>query len=180
MRALCSTVCYVLLFTTTQIVFPVGLVTPARNQQSCGSCAAFAATATHETCLRNAGTPLDGLDLAEQQLVDCAYNPDNGANGCNGAWVGAYQTWMAGNGGTVIHESEYPYLNTQPNLVCQVCKPINPGLLLHNDFFSNSTAPALLSRAMLRHITPRNATLYYTVYATLRCAALHYTTYMTL
>jgi hypothetical protein len=152
------------------------LVTPARNQQSCGSCAAFAATATHETCLRNAGTPLDGLDLAEQQLVDCAYNPDNGANGCNGAWVGAYQTWMAGNGGTVIHESEYPYLNTQPNLVCQVCKPINPGLLLHNDFFSNSTAPALLSRAMLRHITPRNATLYYTVYATLRCAALHYTT----
>jgi hypothetical protein len=108
------------------------LVTPARNQKSCGSCAAFAATATHETCLRKAGTALDGLDLAEQQLVDCAYNPDKGANGCNGAWVGAYQTWMAdseGNKGSVIHESEYPYLDTQPNLKCQVCKLIYPGLI---------------------------------------------------
>merc|ERR1712200_175863 len=37
------------------------LITKPKNQMSCGSCAAFAATATHETCMRRAGTPLKGL-----------------------------------------------------------------------------------------------------------------------
>ena len=74
------------------IIFPfiLGLITKPKNQMSCGSCAAFAATATHETCMRRAGTPLKGLDLSEQQLVDRGYNGKD-MNGCNGAYVGAYQ-----------------------------------------------------------------------------------------
>ena len=75
---------------------------------SCGSCAAFVATATHKTCMRRVGTPLKGLDLSEQQLVDCGYN-GKGMNDCNGAHVGAYQDFLANSGKAVSHEAQYPY-----------------------------------------------------------------------
>ena len=52
----------------------LGYVTEARNQMSCGSCAAFAATAVHETCMVKAGAKLRGMDLSEQWLVDCGYD----------------------------------------------------------------------------------------------------------
>jgi C1A family cysteine protease len=93
------------------------LITKPNNQMSCGSCAAFAATATHETCMRRAGTPLKGLDLSEQQLVDCGYNKKS-MNGCNGAYVGAYQDWLASSKKAVSHEAQYPYLDRDPNLRC--------------------------------------------------------------
>merc|ERR1712088_990202 len=70
------------------------LITKPKSQGSCGSCAAFAAMATIETCMAKAGTPLEGLDLAEQHLVDCGYNPSKGMNGCDGAGVGAYQAGL--------------------------------------------------------------------------------------
>merc|ERR1719512_415684 len=95
-----------------------GLITTPKSQGSCGSCAAFAAMSTIETCMRRAGTPLDGLDLAEQHLVDCGYNPSSGMNGCNGAWIGAYQSWMGQSKPDVSHEAQYPYLDRDPNLKC--------------------------------------------------------------
>lgn len=85
-----------------------GIVTPVRNQASCGSCAAFSANAVHETCLARVGTPTNGLDLSEQQVLDCAYGTE-GANGCNGAAPHAYQDWVAKNGGTFNLEADYPY-----------------------------------------------------------------------
>jgi len=94
-----------------------GLITTPKNQMSCGSCAAFAATAVHETCMARAGTPTNGLDLSEQQMVDCGYS-SSGANGCNGATIGAYQQYLASAGGTVSHEAQYPYLDRDPNLYC--------------------------------------------------------------
>merc|ERR550519_1760828 len=103
-----------------------GLITKPKNQMSCGSCAAFAATATHETCMRRAGTPMDGLDLSEQQLVDCGYN-GQGMNGCNGAYVGAYQEWMANNNNGYSHEAQYPYLDRDPNLRCMYKPTWNTG-----------------------------------------------------
>ena len=45
-----------------------------KNQGNCGSCAAFAATGLHETCMAKAGAPTNGLDLSEQYLVDCGYD----------------------------------------------------------------------------------------------------------
>ena len=51
-----------------------GLVTPAKNQMSCGSCAAFAATGAHETCMLVSKARFNGLDLSEQQLIDCGYD----------------------------------------------------------------------------------------------------------
>ena len=52
----------------------IGLVTIAKNQGNCGSCAAFAATGLHETCMAKAGAPAKKLDLSEQYLIDCGYN----------------------------------------------------------------------------------------------------------
>ena len=51
-----------------------GWVTEAKSQGNCGSCAAFAATGLHETCMAKAGAPIRSLDLSEQYLVDCGYN----------------------------------------------------------------------------------------------------------
>jgi hypothetical protein len=42
---------------------------------SCGSCAAFSATGVHETCMLKSGARFNGLDLSEQYLIDCGYNP---------------------------------------------------------------------------------------------------------
>ena len=97
--------------------FILGLITTPKSQGSCGSCAAFAAMSTIETCMRRAGTPLDGLDLAEQHLVDCGYNGGS-MGGCNGAYIGAYQSWMGETKPDVSHEAQYPYLDRDPNLKC--------------------------------------------------------------
>merc|ERR1712088_1266083 len=94
------------------------LITTPKSQGSCGSCAAFAAMSTIETCMARAGTPLTGLDLAEQHLVDCGYNPSKGMNGCNGAWIGAYQSWFPESNEKVSHEAQYGYLDRDPNLKC--------------------------------------------------------------
>jgi len=103
-----------------------GWVTPARSQASCGSCAAFATGGAMEICLARAKAPtaITGLDISEQQLVDCAYD-GNGANGCNGAWLSAYPKWIAGK--QVSHEYGYPYANSQPALKCQYKPYWNPG-----------------------------------------------------
>merc|ERR1712241_756791 len=94
-----------------------GLVTIAKNQGNCGSCAAFAASGLHETCMAKAGAPTAKLDLSEQYLIDCGYD-GNGMNGCKGAWLHAYTDWFAKNGGVSPHEGSYPYLDKYPNLNC--------------------------------------------------------------
>jgi C1A family cysteine protease len=95
-----------------------GLVTPARNQMSCGSCAAFAATGAHETCMLVSGARMNGLDLSEQMIIDCGYN-GNDMNGCHGAHSGSYGRVFANQlKGQGYHEVTYPYLDTQPKLSC--------------------------------------------------------------
>jgi C1A family cysteine protease len=54
------------------------MVNPVQNQGQCGSCWAFASTATIESAYAIAGNPL--TKLSEQQFVNC----DTGANGCDG------------------------------------------------------------------------------------------------
>ena len=48
-----------------------------------------------EICLAKAGADLTNLDIAEQQLVDCAYDGDN-AMGCDGATMAVYPNFIAG------------------------------------------------------------------------------------
>lgn len=67
-----------------------GKVTPAKNQGLCGSCWAFAAAAAIESKLLiqfNKTFQDYGVDLSEQQLVDCANARTNAgyvSRGCNG------------------------------------------------------------------------------------------------
>ena len=108
-------------------------ITPVKNQGSCGSCAAFAATAVHETCLARAGVPLEGLDLSEQQLLDCGYDYKGQANACSGATVGVYQEWLAEKGnGRTAHEADYPYQDRDPNYSCQAKPMWNSGAVVYH------------------------------------------------
>lgn len=105
----------------------LGLVTPVRNQMSCGSCAAFAATGAHESSMLKCGARMEGLDLSEQQLIDCGYNPDDSRNGCHGADSGRYGDFYTSSlQGQSAHEADYKYLDTTPKLTCP------PGLPVYN------------------------------------------------
>jgi C1A family cysteine protease len=88
-----------------------GMVTPVRDQGSCGSCWAFAALAAMESSLliNNEIT-----DLSEQELVDCA-GGDYGNAGCDGGWMGNAFAYVLDNG--ISTEEDYPY-----KAVDQTCK----------------------------------------------------------
>ena len=98
-----------------------GWVTPAKNQLSCGSCAAFAGTSVVETCMLKAGARYNGLDLSEQFALNCGYN-GVAMNGCNGAYPGSYVKWYRSNfdQGQGPHELNMPYQNANPSLTCPV------------------------------------------------------------
>ena len=58
-----------------------GYVTPVKDQgDTCQSCVAFATMAVMETCFRIKTGRLG--DYSEQELIDCAYEEQEGANGC--------------------------------------------------------------------------------------------------
>lgn len=81
-----------------------GVITPVKNQGSCGSCWAFSTTGTVEGywAINKGSLP----SLSEQQLVDCvgiAY----GCLGCNVGQMSGALKWIKANG--VTTESAYPY-----------------------------------------------------------------------
>jgi C1A family cysteine protease len=81
-----------------------GVITPVKNQGSCGSCWAFSTTGTVEGywAINKGSLP----SLSEQQLVDCvgiAY----GCLGCNGGQMSGALKWIKSNG--VTTEDAYPY-----------------------------------------------------------------------
>lgn len=81
--------------------------TPVKNQQSCGSCWAFAATESIESAVALATGTL--LTLSPQVWVDCAENPNGcgGRGGCSGATAEiAYATAMQLG---AFNESDVPY-----------------------------------------------------------------------
>merc|ERR1712213_189216 len=108
-----------------------GWVTPVRDQGSCGSCAAFATGAAMEICLAKAGAPTNGLNIAEQQLLDCAYG-QGGANGCNGAGLSSYPNFIAGK--QVNHENSYPYMDSSSTYQCASKPYWNPGAKIDNKY----------------------------------------------
>ncbi|KAJ0171289.1 hypothetical protein K1T71_012839 [Dendrolimus kikuchii] len=83
-----------------------GLISPVKNQASCGSCWAFSAVATLEgaLALKNGGRD---LDLSEQSLVDCAWGYGNG--GCNGGDLAGAMNYVLDKG--IPTDREYgPYI----------------------------------------------------------------------
>ena len=77
-----------------------------KNQGTCGSCWAFAATATLEG--RYAIKKGSKVTLAEQQMVDCA----TACNGCNGGWASRALQYVQSAGGQ-MSASSYPYRNVK-------------------------------------------------------------------
>ncbi|CAO2142689.1 unnamed protein product [Urochloa humidicola] len=90
-----------------------GVVTPAKNQGTCGSCWAFAAVATMESA-QAINTSRAPPVLSEQQLVDCL-------SGCTGKWMDKAYKWVIQNGG-ITTSAVYPYTGIAGQ--CQTGKPV--------------------------------------------------------
>lgn len=82
-----------------------GAVGVVKDQATCGSCWAFAATGTMEGAW-NAATG-EAVSLSEQQLVDCSW--DYGNNGCGGGNMEPAIQYVADVGGAWSEEA-YQYL----------------------------------------------------------------------
>jgi len=97
-----------------------GLVTPVKDQGSCGSCWAFSATETVESAfLRSRGLDAS-LMLSEQEVVSC----DTQDGGCNGGDLPSAFEYIQGAGG-LASEKSYPYTsgNTGRNGNCKKFTP---------------------------------------------------------
>lgn len=84
-----------------------GVVTSVKDQKSCGSCWAFAALAAVESAKILYGDTIES-DTAEQELVDCDDNLDEG---CNGGWYDWAWRYMIQTDG-IASEEDYPYTAT--------------------------------------------------------------------
>ncbi|KAI7742397.1 hypothetical protein M8C21_018598 [Ambrosia artemisiifolia] len=81
-----------------------GIVTPVKNQGSCGSCWTFSTTGALEAAYAQAFGK--SVSLSEQQLVDCAGDFNN--FGCNGGLPSQAYQYIKYNGG-LDSEEAYPY-----------------------------------------------------------------------
>lgn len=97
-----------------------GIVSPVKDQGSCGSCWTFSTTGALEAAYTQATGK--GISLSEQQLVDCAYAYNN--FGCNGGLPSQAFEYIKYNGGLDTEES-YPYAGV--NGICHF-KPENVGV----------------------------------------------------
>jgi cathepsin L len=81
------------------------LVTPIRDQKSCGSCWSFGAVGAYESNYLkvNGGTP-SGLNLSEQQALSCS-----GGGSCSGGFAYKVFDWMVDNNKTLRTETQVPY-----------------------------------------------------------------------
>jgi C1A family cysteine protease len=95
-----------------------GMVSPVKNQGSCGSCWAFSIVGHLESQALIQGKK----DLySEQQIVDC----DSNNYGCNGGWPQVALQYLAGAG--IQSEASYPY-----KAYDQTCKFDKTKVIAHN------------------------------------------------
>nr|BBD74171.1 Ficin 2c [Ficus carica] len=118
----------------TDVVLPktkdwreTGIVSPVKNQGSCGSCWTFSTTGALEAAYKQAFGK--DISLSEQQLVDCAGAFNN--FGCNGGLPSQAFEYIKYNGGLETEEA-YPYTGknglckfSAENVAVQVVKSVN-------------------------------------------------------
>jgi len=95
------------------------VVTPVKNQGSCGSCWAFATTEGVESCVAQATGKL--LTLSAQDVTSCTKNPQHcgGTGGCGGATAELGFDQVAKGG--IALEKDYPY--TAQTGTCRTAVP---------------------------------------------------------
>jgi cathepsin H len=81
------------------------VVTPVKNQGSCGSCWAFSTTGVLEGYAKIYNNELP--NVSEQQLVDCSKNGQT-LFGCQGGWPWAAAQWAQSKNG-LCSQTAYPY-----------------------------------------------------------------------
>lgn len=93
----------------------LGVVSPVKNQKSCGSCWAFSATGALEAHFtKKHGKP---ISLSEQQLLDCSYPYGN--FGCNGGFPARAFEYIRKSGG-LESEENYPYeVSSNGSVACR-------------------------------------------------------------
>lgn len=82
-----------------------GWMTGIKDQRSCGSCWAFAATGATEAVANLYYNQHINLDLAEQDALSCS-----GAGSCSGGWPGVTLDYYTNTG--VVNEACFPYTAT--------------------------------------------------------------------
>jgi C1A family cysteine protease len=95
-----------------------GAVSSVKDQGQCGSCWTFSATGAVEGAWAIAKGQL--IDLAEQELVDCATGIAYGSHGCNGGQMEGAFKFIIENGQCAL--SSYPY--TAKDGSCQKCSAV--------------------------------------------------------
>ncbi|KAL4629527.1 cathepsin L1-like [Arapaima gigas] len=85
-----------------------GLVTPVRNQGSCGCCWAFSAVGALEGQIKKQTGKM--IPLSPQNLVDCSISYGN--HGCKGGYLSKAFNYIIGNKG-IDSEVFYPYKGKQ-------------------------------------------------------------------
>merc|ERR1712151_438318 len=86
-----------------------GIMTPIKNQKSCGSCWTFSTSGCLEAhaCLAQKKDCTQWSGLAEQQLIDCAQDFNN--HGCKGGLPSQAYEYIKYYGGMDL-ETTYRYL----------------------------------------------------------------------
>eukprot|EP01013_Petalomonas_cantuscygni_P010858 TRINITY_DN240_c0_g2_i1.p2 TRINITY_DN240_c0_g2~~TRINITY_DN240_c0_g2_i1.p2 ORF type:complete len:338 (+),score=68.53 TRINITY_DN240_c0_g2_i1:31-1014(+) len=106
-----------------------GVVSPVQNQQQCGSCWAFSATANIESRWAIAKGATPPPKLAEQALVDCdkecgTYHGEQGCDaGCEGGLMMNAFKYVIANGQP--KESAYPYMAADGRCKAVPASPVN-------------------------------------------------------
>jgi len=95
-----------------------GAVTSVKDQGQCGSCWSFSSTGAVEGAWAISKGQL--VDLAEQELVDCATGREYGSHGCNGGQMEGAFKYIIENGQCSL--SSYPY--TAKDGTCQKCNAV--------------------------------------------------------
>ena len=84
-----------------------GVVSPVKQQGSCGSCWSFSAAGAIEGAHAIAGNPT--VNVSEQQLMDCR---NDGGKNCDGGWYYKAFQYVLENGG-VDSDEDYPYIGVK-------------------------------------------------------------------